>query len=61
MNSTPLLSWHNRFNVLHVEQINDIETKIQDVQKPNPCCKSNWKLDLAKLAGGPKLNILVNN
>ena len=24
-------------------------------------CKGNWKLDLAKLAGGPKLNILVNN
>ena len=24
-------------------------------------CKGNWKLDLAKLAGGPKSNILVNN
>ena len=24
-------------------------------------CKGNWKLDLAELAGGPKLNILVNN
>ena len=22
------------------------------------CCKRNWKLDLAKLAGGPKINIL---
>ena len=21
-------------------------------------CKGNWKLDLAKLAGGPKINIL---
>ena len=25
------------------------------------CCKGNWKLDLAELAGGPKSNILVNN
>ena len=23
-----------------------------------PPCKGNWKLDLAKLAGGPKINIL---
>ena len=39
MNSMPLSSWHNRFNV---EQINDIETEIQDVQKPNPCCNKSW-------------------
>ena len=42
MNSTPSSSWHNCFNVLHVEQINDIETKIQDMQKPNPCCNKSW-------------------
>ena len=38
MNSMPLLSSHNCFNVLYVEQINDIATKTQDVQKPDPCC-----------------------
>ena len=41
MNSMPLLSSHNRFNVLHVEQINNIETEIQDVQKPDPCCNKS--------------------
>ena len=27
-------------------------------KKAKPACKGNWKLDLAKLAGGPKINIL---
>ena len=38
MNSMPSLSSHNCFNVLYVEQINDIETKAQDMQKPDFCC-----------------------
>ena len=38
----PLLSLQNHFNVLYVEQINDIETKTQDVQKPDPCCVESW-------------------
>jgi hypothetical protein len=34
MNSMPLLSSHNHFNVLNIEKIkNDIETETQDVQK----------------------------
>ena len=42
MNSTPSLSSHNCFNVLYIEQINDIETKTQDMQKPDPCCIESW-------------------
>ena len=42
MNSTPSLSSHNHFNVLYIEQINNIETKTQDVQKPDPCCIELW-------------------
>ena len=42
MNSTPSLSSHNRFNVLYIEQINNIETKTQDMQKPDPCCIESW-------------------
>ena len=42
MNSMPFPSWHNCFNVLHVEQINNIETEIQNVQKPNPCRNKSW-------------------
>jgi hypothetical protein len=35
MNSTPLLSSHNHFNVLNIEKIkNDIEMETQDMQKP---------------------------
>ena len=37
MNSMPLLSLHNHFNVLYIEQINNIDTKTQDMQKPDPC------------------------
>src|ERR1700679_2279252 len=33
MNSMPLLSSYNRFNVLQVEQINNIEMETPDVQK----------------------------
>src|ERR1700678_1453306 len=33
MNSMPSLSSYNRFNVLRVEQINDIEMETPDVQK----------------------------
>jgi hypothetical protein len=32
-NGMPLLSSHNRFNVLHVEQVNDTQTETPDVQK----------------------------
>ena len=42
MNSMPSFSLHNHFNVLCVEQINDIETKTQNVQKPDPCCIESW-------------------
>ena len=35
MNSTPSLSSYNRFDILPIEQINDIETKTQDVQNPD--------------------------
>ena len=35
MNSTPLLSSYNRFDIFPTEQINDIETKTQDVQNPD--------------------------
>jgi hypothetical protein len=35
MNSTPLLSFYNRFNVLNIEEIkNDIDMETQDMQKP---------------------------
>ena len=31
----------------------------ENKKKKKKCfCKGNWKLDLAKLAGGPKFNIL---
>src|ERR1700678_1575820 len=33
MNSTPSLSSYNRFDVLQIEQINDIEIETPDVQK----------------------------
>ena len=36
MNSMPSLSFYNRFDILPIEQINDIETKTQDVQNPDP-------------------------
>ena len=35
MNSTPLLSSYNHFDILPIAQINDIETKTQDVQNPD--------------------------
>jgi hypothetical protein len=31
INSTPLLSSHNRFDALHIEQINDIEAETQNM------------------------------
>ena len=35
MNSMPLLSSYNHFDILPIEQINDIETKTQDMQNPD--------------------------
>ena len=32
--------------------------QMKDSQRISEYCKGNWKLDLAKLAGGPKINIL---
>ena len=36
MKSTPSLSSYNRFNVLYIDPIDNIETKTQDVQNPPP-------------------------
>ena len=35
MNSMPSLSSYNHFDILPIEQINDIKTKTQDVQNPD--------------------------
>jgi hypothetical protein len=45
MNSAPLLSSHNHFDVLCIEQINDIETETQDMQKPEIPSISMLKTD----------------
>ena len=34
--------------------------KVIDEKERQKHCKGNWKLDLAKLAGGPKINIFTS-
>ena len=42
-----------------LSDIKKVERKAKMIEEAvAELCKGNWKLDLAKLAGGPKINIL---
>ena len=42
----------------HEKEVKSAKRLVTGLGQVYSTCKGNWKLDLAKLAGGPKINIL---
>ena len=59
MNCMPLLSSYNCFNVLYIENTNDIEIENQDVQKPEVSLTSALMVDFGVKTHHPKWEKLL--